>query len=206
MLHFDRLCSKVPSEVSKPREASHFIVDLKPMEPLRLTQLLAKGDRKSLGAANRVAAALRKGEIKPNVLFKVLEASAFEHAVVSHGMHALSTVAQEDAHLAKKTIAWLFPRLDQFEQWEARSHFCRILIAHPPKLKDELWSTLKTLHAEKSAIVATYALEAMVVLGAQDPERAKSIRKLIKKALVHEKAAVRARARALAARRNEKPF
>jgi hypothetical protein len=172
------------------------------MNRKRLQRILASGERNALGKAHEVSAAVASGDVDLADLFQVLEAGAEQDTVVSHGMHALRTAVENDAADCRKAIRWLRPRLPLFPQWEAREQFCRMVVAHPPRLSAALWTALAELLESKSSIVATYALEAMVVLASRDKTRRTEVDELIANGLTHQKAAVRARARKLERRRN----
>ncbi len=163
------------------------------MNRRRLHDLLQVGERKELGRAPEVSAAIRSGKLALADLLRELEGSADDDVVVSHGMHALRTAVESDPAACRKAIRWLGARLDAFLQWEAREQFCRMVVAHPPRPSKALLATLTELMASRSSIVAAYALEARVGLA----ERDEDVDRLLVDGLAHERAAVRARARKL---------
>ncbi len=162
-----------------------------------LLQRLKAGARKTVGEAPAIGQELAGGGIDPADLFDLLVRHAGDAVVVSHGTHALKDAAHKKPDLAPAILDFFIAEIGRFDGWEARENFLRVAVRfgrdHPKAA--EIHALAVDMTGDRSAIVAAYALEVAVTLsGAGAAADA-----LIRDGLEHPRAAVRARARKLAA-------
>lgn len=157
--------------------------------------LLRQGERKALGQAKEGAALLLRQPQQLDDVLQVLKDGAKDGTLVAHGFYVLKEASLSDPALRARSLEFCTRHLSSFPQFEARENFLRIaLIA--PCLDKQLHQMALPMTADKSAIVAAYAVEyCLRFVAAHHPnDLAKTFDRFEKTAT---RAAVRARLRRL---------
>ncbi len=162
---------------------------------MELLDLLKNGDRKEIGEAIEVSELLLENPLLVDHLFKLLIKNKNDSTVISHGTYALKEAALKNKKICCKSIKFYIDNIDNFNQWEAKENFLRSFLAFDLQLEllNSSEPIIKKLLYDKSAIVVSYALEALIVLNLNKNHELKS--EILTFGLEHPKASVRARAR-----------
>lgn len=158
---------------------------------------LAGGDRRSTGKSNQAAKAVLS---QPERLQELLDcAMASDPIVRSRSTHALMQIAASQPELLQMHIQFLLDHVAMIQQWEVRSHICQCLtkLKPSPKQISEFLKVLEHYLEDKSSIVKTCAMQALVDLCQLDASLLKWVRPLILDCTHHGTAAMRARGRHL---------
>lgn len=122
-----------------------------------------------------------------------------ETEIRSRASHALMTIARRKDDLLQPHTAFLLQKLMTIPQWEVRSHLCQTitLLKLDKEEIDRLVEILAEFLADKSSIVRTCAMQAMVDLCGQSPGLVHMVRPVIADRTISGTAAMRARGRQL---------
>jgi len=167
------------------------------LSELAFADQLQGGDRRSLGCANQVAGTILAN---PSRLQELLSCCLAPSPIIrSRASHALMTIARQKPELLQPHTGFFLNEVMPLSQWEVRSHFCQTItrLALAPREIDRLLSGLQDYFSDKSSIVRTCAMQAMVDLCQQTESLAPQIRPIIAEKTASGTAAMRARGRQL---------
>ena len=165
-----------------------------------LLDRLAGGDRRSLGRAEEVAGAVaRAPELLPH-LVQGLEAT--DQCVRMRAADALEKVTREHPEWLRPFKRRLLRLAAGGTQQEVRWHLAQLLPRLPLRgaERKEAIAILDAYLEDRSAIVRTFALQALADVGGDDPATALMVRRRIARAAESGTPAMQARARKLIAR------
>ncbi len=164
-----------------------------------LLQRLAEGDRRSPGAAAAVADMVLEQPVMQEELFDGL--STADAATCARIVRVLLQVAETDAALMQPYKDRVLHEWPDHPQWEIRMHGCQILpLLHlRPADVDAAYAAFETYLADRSSIVRTCAMQAMVDLLPRASERREEVTQRIQRLTETGTAAMRARGRHLLA-------
>lgn len=135
-------------------------------DPLKL---LAIGDRRTTGKSDEVARAVLRDPKLFGVVFEAMWQSE-DAGVRMRASNVCETVTRTRPELLTPHKRDLLKHVSKVEQQEVRWHYCQMLprVKLTPTARRRAFAQLKTFANDNSAIVRTFALQAMFDLARQD--------------------------------------
>ena len=162
-----------------------------------LLQKLTGGDRRSLGQAAEVTEEVLAN---PALLPEILDGIWGDDKLIrSRAAHVLRHAGIANPPLIASHKATILERMPLIDQWEVREQFC-ILLPHLPLTSQDInkiFPILQQFLNDKSSIVRTCAMQAMVDLATIDSALIARITPIIVQLTEQGTAAMRARGRKL---------
>jgi hypothetical protein len=162
--------------------------------------MLAGGDRRSLGQANSVAAAvLRNPKLFAELLARLWNDDSLIRMRAADAVEKISRHKPELLHPHKAEILGLADETQQIEvQWHMAQMLPRLKLNGPERRRTIV--RLSDYLESRSSIVKTHALQALYELAREHQELQPEVKELLEEAIRHGTAAMKARARKLLAR------
>ncbi len=163
----------------------------------KLLEKLAGGDRRSIGRAREVTEeVLAIPALLPEILAGIWGSDIIIRSRAAHVLRHVATASPSLIASYKEEILRKMPIIDQ---WEVREQFC-ILLPLLPLTSQDIDAVLPILQQflnDKSSIVRTCAMQAMVDLTEVEPELINLVTPIIVQLTDEGSAAMRARGRKL---------
>ena len=175
------------------------------MPKAALLALLTGGDRRSIGRANQVAAAvLQSPEIFPQLIKGLWSADSLVRMRAADAVEKITRAKPELLRPYKKELLGL---MHEAEAKEERWHLALIAQRLPLSAKERVIAAaaLKSYLEDRSSIVRTFALQALSDCAGQDPALLPEVIELLQQALRSGTAAMKARSRKLLLRLERRP-
>ncbi len=166
-------------------------------QPINVLELLAGGDRRSLGRSDEVVAMV---SANPSLLPQLMEGLWSEDPVVRmRAADAIEKVTRDARELFQDFKAALLGLMAETTQKEVRWHLALMvpLLRLSARERDRAVSLLKGYLADDSSIVKTFALQGLADLARGCPELQAKIVEILREATRKGTAAMKARSRRL---------
>jgi len=204
------LAAEVPTSASShrlcrgPACRAREVIVVKPTKAVRgmkrqnrLSAMLAGGDRRSIGAADSVAAlVLAEPQRFKELLLCLWNDDPVIRMRAADALEKISRAAPELLHPHKAEILGLADESQQIElQWHLAQMFSRLKLTATERRRAV--ARLTEYLQSRSSIVKTFALQGLYELARQDDQLQSEVAELLEEALRHGTAAMKARARSL---------
>lgn len=164
---------------------------------INFREMLGGGDRRSVGRSLEATEVILAA---PQLLPELLDLIETEDPILrSRAAHAVRHAARLRPELmTAHKDRWLI-RVAAVNQWEVREQFCIVLPVLPLTEDDvrQVMPQLQSFLGDRSSIVRTCAMQAMVDLTQTVPSMMKTVRPIIEDLTINGSAAMRARGRKL---------
>ena len=178
------------------------------MKPVAILELLAGGNRRSIGRVSKLVTMLeRRPDLLPELLHQMWNADA---VIAMRAADALEKLTRRQSEVLQRFKKELLGLAEETRQQELRWHLAAMLprLQLSPKERERVVAVLTGYLNDKSSIVKTFALQGLFDLSVLHSELRPRIEELLTVAVSTGTAAMRARSRKLLgqiARRERKP-